>query len=191
MFKTNMQEVERAVRLILQHIGDDPSRAGLLETPERVAKSYAEIFAGYQQNPEDVMKCFVEDASEEMVLLRNLEFQSTCEHHMQPFFGQVHIAYLPAGKVLGVSKLARVFDVYARRLQIQERLCEQVTEALMSHLEPHGAACVIEARHFCMVCRGVRKQNAIMITSSLKGAFKNDPATRQEFFQLISQQRSL
>lgn len=176
--------VENNITRILQYIGEDPKREGLLETPTRVVKSYAEIFGGYKEDPAAVMKVFEDGSCDEMVLLKNIEFYSNCEHHMQPFFGKAHIAYIPDGKVLGVSKLARVLDIYARRLQIQERLTQQVTDALMKHLEPKGAACVIEAKHFCMVCRGVQKQNSEMLTSSLKGSFL-DPAVRSEFYSLI------
>lgn len=181
----NEQGPEDNIVRILEYIGDDPSREGLKETPKRVVKSYEEIFAGYKQNPADVMKVFSDGSCDEMVLLKDIEFYSVCEHHMQPFFGKAHIAYLPDQKVIGVSKLARVLDIYSRRLQIQERLTQQVTQALMEHLKPKGAACIIEAKHFCMVCRGVGKQNSTMITSSLEGAFKTDSTTRNEFLSMI------
>lgn len=177
---------EENITRLLEYIGEKTGREGLIETPARVIKSYAEIYAGYRQDPADVMKVFEDGACDEMVLLRDIEFYSVCEHHMQPFFGRAHIAYLPDKRVLGVSKLARVLDIYARRLQVQERLTTQVTNALMKHLKPKGAACVVEAKHFCMVCRGVGKQNSRMITSSLQGAFKKDPATRAEFMSMIS-----
>jgi GTP cyclohydrolase I len=173
------------VTRLLQYINEKPEREGLKETPARVIKSYDQLFAGYKQDPADVMKVFEDGACDEMVLLRDIEFYSMCEHHMLPFFGRAHIAYIPNKKVLGVSKLARVLDIYARRLQIQERLTGQVTDALMEHLKPKGAACVLEAKHFCMVCRGVEKQNSQMVTSSLQGAFKTDVATRAEFFSMI------
>lgn len=176
---------QKLIEGILTLIGEDPNREGLRETPRRVLKSYGEIFGGYKQDPAEVMKCFDDGACDEMVVLRDIEFYSNCEHHMQPFFGKAHIAYLPDKRVLGVSKLARLLDIYARRLQIQERLTTQVSQALMTHLQPRGAACVIEAKHFCMVCRGVGKQNSTMITSSLLGAFKDDPATRAEFMSMI------
>lgn len=183
--QTNELGPEENIVRILQYIGEDPEREGLKETPTRVVKSYSEIFAGYKQNPAEVMKVFEDGSCNEMVVLKDIEFYSVCEHHMQPFFGKAHVAYLPAGRVIGVSKLARVLDIYSRRLQIQERLTQQVTNALMEHLKPNGAACVIEAKHFCMVCRGVGKQNSTMITSSLEGAFKNDSTTRNEFFSII------
>lgn len=174
----------RVVRDLLFHIGENPDREGLLETPARVAKSWDELFAGYKQDPAEVMKTFEDGACDEMVLLKDIEFYSMCEHHMLPFFGKAHVAYIPHGKVIGISKLARVLEIYSRRLQIQERLCQQVTQALAQHLQPKGAACVIEAQHFCMVCRGVNKQNSTMVTSSLWGAFR-DPEPRAELFSLI------
>lgn len=171
------------VRRILQYIGEDVTREGLIETPDRVVRSYAEIFAGYKQKPEEVFKVFDGTGCDEMVIAKNIEFYSVCEHHMQPFFGRACIGYVPNGKVIGVSKLARLLDVYARRLQIQERLTTQVTSALDQFLLPKGSACTIEAKHFCMICRGVNKQHSSMVTSSLTGVFR-DAAVRQEFFAL-------
>lgn len=176
--------VESAIRTVLQFIGEDPTREGLQETPSRVLKSYREIFGGYGVDPASVFKVFEDGACDEMVVLKDIEFWSTCEHHIQPFYGKAHIAYIPNGKVIGVSKLARLLDVFSRRLQIQERICQQVTEALMEHLQPKGAACVLEARHLCMTCRGVGKQNSVMVTSSLKGEFLL-PEVRQEFLSFI------
>ncbi len=173
------------VSRLLQYIGDDPTREGLRDTPDRVVRSYAELFAGYKQDPADVMKVFEDGACDEMVLLRNCEFWSCCEHHLQPFFGKAHIAYIPNKKVIGVSKLARILDIYARRLQIQERLCQQVTQALDQHLGALGSACIIEATHFCMVCRGVQKQHSELVTSSLTGVFRDTPIARQELLALI------
>lgn len=174
------------IRRILQYIGEDVDREGLKETPDRVVKSYAELFSGYKEDPADHLKVFEEGACQEMVLLKDIEFYSHCEHHMLPFFGKAHIAYIPDQRVIGVSKLARILDVFTRRLQIQERICQQVTEALEMNLRPKGAACILEAVHFCMVCRGVQKQNSKMVTSSLKGAFL-EPAVRQELLSLIRQ----
>ena len=176
---------EDNIRRILQAIGEDPKREGLLETPKRVVKSWKEIYSGYNQDPAALLKTFTEGACDEMVILRDIEFYSNCEHHMQPFFGKAHVGYIPNGKVVGISKLARLVEVFARRLQIQERLTMQVTQALDEHLDPHGSACVIEAQHFCMKCRGVLKQNSIMVTSSLTRAFKNDHKTRDEFLKMI------
>lgn len=176
---------EEAVQLMIRIIGDDPKREGLKETPDRVLKSYSEIFAGYTQNPKDVFKTFEDGACDEMVVLKDIEFVSFCEHHMLPFLGKAHIAYIPNGKVIGVSKLARLLDIFSRRLQIQERICQQVTEALMDYLQPKGAACVLEARHLCMCARGVGKQHSTMVTSSLRGEFLDHPEVRQEFLHFI------
>lgn len=173
------------IRRILQFIGEDPTREGLRETPDRVVRSYKELFAGYQQDPETVFKTFEDGRTDEMVLLRDVSFTSNCEHHMLPFMGVAHIAYLPRGKIIGVSKLARLLEVFARRLQVQERLCQQITEALDKHLNPLGSACVIEATHLCMTCRGISKTGSKMITSSLTGVFRKDPAARWEFMHLI------
>ncbi len=170
----------------LQYIGEDPQREGLLETPKRVLKSWKELFAGYQTtDPGSILKTFKEGACDEMVLLKDIEFFSTCEHHLLPFFGKAHIAYIPNGKVVGVSKLARLLDIFSRRCQIQERIGEQVTTTLMDVLKPKGAACVIQAQHFCMKARGVQKQDSIMVTSSLKGVFLERAEARAEFMGLI------
>lgn len=173
-----------AVRELLCHIGEDPDREGLKETPNRVLRAYAELFAGYGQDVARLMTTFTDGACDEMVLLRGIDLWSTCEHHLMPFTGVAHVAYIPAGRVIGLSKLARVVDVYAKRLQVQERLTAQVADALMTHLEPKGAACVVEATHGCMACRGVKKQNAVMVTSALRGAFY-EPAVRAEFYSMI------
>jgi len=176
---------EDNVRRLLQYIGEDPEREGLKETPARVVRSYQELFEGYNKTAEDVVKVFTDGACDEMVLLRDIEFVSMCEHHMLPFVGRAHIGYIPDGKVIGVSKLARVLEVFSRRLQIQERLCQQVTKALDELLNPKGSACVLEAQHLCIVCRGVRKQDCRMVTSSLTGVFQESGLTRQEFFSVI------
>lgn len=175
---------EDAVTRLLQYIGEDPNREGLKETPKRVVNSYAEMFAGYKQDPKEIIKTFEDGVCDEMVLLKNCEFSSFCEHHMLPFIGKAHIAYIPKERVIGVSKLARLLEIYSRRLQIQERLSQQITKALMDYLQPLGAACVLEASHLCMQCRGVRKQDSLMVTSSLLGVFR-DPAVRAELFSLI------
>ena len=169
----------------LQFIGEDITREGLLETPTRVIRSWSELYAGYKTDPADVFKVFKDGACDEMVLLKNIEFYSTCEHHILPFFGKAHIAYIPDGKVVGISKLARLLEVYARRLQIQERLGQQITAAITKHLMPKGAACILEAQHFCMVSRGIQKQNSIMVTSSLTGVFRDKPEARSELLALI------
>jgi len=173
------------VRRLLEYIGENPKREGLLETPNRVIRSYETLFGGYKQKPEDVLKIFEDGACNEMVLLKDVEFTSFCEHHILPFFGKAHIAYIPDGRVIGISKLARILEIYARRLQIQERIGQQITDCLMKFLKPKGAACVLEAQHACMVCRGVQKQNSVMMTSSLTGVFLEHAQTRSEFFSMI------
>lgn len=177
---------EDCLTRLLEYIGEDPTREGLLETPSRVLRSYDELYGGYKADPAAALKFFEEDSCDEMVIVRDVEFFSMCEHHMLPFFGKAHIAYIPNGRVVGVSKLVRLLEVYSRRLQIQERLCEQVTKALDDHLQPKGSACILEAKHLCMTARGVGKQNSVMITSSLTGAFR-DPMTlaRQELLGMI------
>lgn len=177
--------VEQNIVRLLEYIGEDPKREGLLKTPERVVKSYSELFAGYKKKPAELMTVFEKETYDEMVICKDIEIYSTCEHHMLPFFGKAHIAYIPDKKVIGLSKLPRLLEVFARRLQIQERIGEQVTEALMTHLKPLGAACIIEAKHTCTCSRGVNKQNSVMITSSLKGVFKDNHAAREELMQLI------
>jgi len=164
-------KIEEHIVSLLRYIGEDPTREGLLETPSRVVRSWDEMFAGYKQKPEDVFKDFDGDGAKGLIYLKGVEFYSTCEHHMLPFWGTAMIAYIPNGRVIGVSKLARLLDIYTRRLQIQERIGEQVTEALMQYLNPVGAACLIEAKHLCIACRGVKKQGSMMGYSSLKGVF--------------------
>ncbi len=168
---------------MLQFLGEDVKREGLIETPKRVVKSWAEIYSGYQTDPTKILKSFSEGACNEMVVLRDIEFYSTCEHHMQPFFGKAHIGYLPDKRVVGVSKLARLLDAFARRLQIQERIGTQVVESLMGNLQPLGAGCILSAQHFCMCSRGVNKQNSVMVTSALRGRFVA-PEVRAEFLRL-------
>ena len=173
------------VRGFLSLIGEDPSREGLLETPKRVLKSWEFLFSGYKKDPKEVFKTFDSSGYDELVLLKNCEIYSMCEHHALPFFGQAHVAYIADGRVIGISKLARLLEIYSRRLQIQERLGEQITEALMTNLKCKGAACIIEATHLCMRMRGVEKQNSIMVTSSLKGVFKTKVNSRMELLSLI------
>jgi GTP cyclohydrolase I len=175
---------ESLIEAIIDSIGDVPEREGLLDTPKRVVKSWKEIYSGYTQNPEDILTTFDADDHKQMVLLKDIEVFSMCEHHMLPFFGKAHVAYIPRNKIIGISKLARLVDIYARRLQIQERIGDQVTSALMEHLEPKGAACIIEAAHMCMRMRGVAKQHSIMVTSSLRGAFELKKA-REELMSRI------
>lgn len=170
---------------ILHEIGDDADREGLIDTPKRVVRSWEELYSGYNKRPEDILTVFDAGTYDQIVLLKDCEIYSMCEHHMLPFFGKVHVAYIPGEHVIGISKLARLVDIYARRLQIQERIGEQVTTALMTHLKPKGAACIIEAEHMCMRMRGVNKQNSTMVTSSLKGAFFSNAAARSELLQLL------
>lgn len=184
--RPNLSETRQALRQVLRAIGEDPDREGLLDTPDRVIRSWTELFAGYHQDPADILATTFGDVEgyDEMVLLKDIPFQSTCEHHMLPFIGKAHVAYMPGERVVGLSKLARLVDCFARRLQIQERLTKEVANALDEHLQPAGCAVVIEAAHGCMSCRGIRKEGASMVTSTFVGAFKQ-PATRAEFLSLI------
>jgi len=179
-----MHDPRESIERILVYLGEDPLRDGLLKTPQRVVKSWAELYGGYKLKPEDVLTVFEKGSYDQIVLLKDIEFYSTCEHHMLPFSGMAHIGYLPGDKVVGISKLARLLEIYARRLQIQERIGEQVTIAIMEHLGARGAGCVIEAKHSCIMCRGVQKQNSVMVTSSVKGEFL-DPSIKSEFLSLI------
>ncbi len=177
--------IKESIKNILKAIGENPDREGLLDTPARVERSYNKLFGGYKQSASDVLKTsFKEGSCDEMVILKDIEFYSTCEHHLLPFFGAISIGYLPADKVVGVSKLARLVEVYARRAQIQERLTTQIADSIMQELDAKGAIVICEAQHFCMTARGVEKQKSKMITSALRGKF-NEAAVRQEFLQLI------
>ena len=177
--------IEKAVREILLAIGENPDREGLLRTPNRVARAYVEMMSGLKINPREHLKTVFHERYQEVVLLRDLEFNSLCEHHLLPFTGRAHVAYLPDGKVVGLSKLARLVDGYARRPQVQERLTTQIADALMEELQPVGAACVIEAVHTCMTIRGVKKHGSTMVTSELRGIFKKNPASRAEILSLM------
>ena len=176
--------IENAIRDIMIAVGEDPDREGLVETPARVRRSYEKLYSGYGQKPEDVMKVFEADGYDEMILLKDIEMFSQCEHHLIPFSGKCHIAYIPNEKICGISKLARVMEIYARRMQIQERLTDQIAHAVNDILKPQGVGVVIEAQHLCMKARGVEKQNSVMVTSSLLGIFR-DSTTRTEFLGLI------
>ena len=178
--------MEKLVRQWLKQIGEDPRREGLRKTPERVAKAWKFLMRGYEEDVNTVINgALFEADSHHMVIVKDIEIYSMCEHHMLPFFGRCHIGYIPKGKVLGVSKLARIADVFARRLQLQERLTQQIADALMTHLQPVGVGVVIEAQHLCMMMRGVEKQNSFMITSAVLGSFQKDLATRTEFLKLL------
>lgn len=179
--------VVKAVRDLLSAVGEDPDRDGLRDTPERVARAYREIFAGLWQDPSDVLTTAFELSHDEMVLVKDIEVRSTCEHHLVPFFGVAHVGYVPAkdGRITGLSKLARLVDVYARRPQVQERLTTQVADALMEQLQPRGAIVVVECEHLCMSMRGIRKPGSRTITSAVRGQLRN-PTTRAEAMSLIS-----
>ena len=182
------REIESLIHRQLELLGEDPSRDGLLKTPERVARSLAWMTRGYDTNVRDVIGgALFEESHESMVMVRDIEMYSMCEHHMLPFFGKVHIAYIPDGRIVGLSKLPRIVDAFARRLQVQERLTEQVAEAIEEVLRPRGVGVVIEAVHLCMMMRGVEKQNSKTITSSLRGQFRECPMTRHEFLRLAHQ----
>jgi GTP cyclohydrolase I len=185
------KKVAENVYSILEQIGEDPSRQGLLKTPERVAKAYSFITQGYEQDARKILRSamFDEDYSE-MVLVKDIELYSLCEHHMLPFFGKAHIAYIPNGKIVGLSKIPRIVDVFARRLQVQERLTIEIRDAIQETLEPAGVAVVIEAHHLCMQMRGVSKQNSATTTSAFSGAFLEDIKTRKEFISLIGSKLS-
>ena len=180
-------DAEEAVRTLIRWAGDDPKREGLLETPSRVARAYKEFFRGYGVDPEAVLKRTFEetDGYDEMIVLKDMRFESHCEHHMAAIIGRAHIAYLPSKRVVGISKLARLLDVYAKRLQIQEKLTAQIANTLNDVLQPRGVAVVIDASHQCMTTRGVHKPGTSMVTSRMLGAFRNDPSTRREFLAFI------
>ena len=183
---TSKEHAMQAVSTLLQYIEGDNSREGLVDTPKRVIESFEEIFSGYKMDAADVLSStFNGEGYDGIVLLRNIEFHSTCEHHLQPFKGRAHVAYIPTDRIVGISKLARIVDLHARRLQNQERITKGVADDLESNLEPLGSAVIIEAAHGCMQCRGVAKQNAIMTTSAMRGVFFDKSEAREELMQLI------
>ena len=183
----DLPRIERAVREILAAIGEDPDREGLVDTPARVARAYAEQFSGLSQDPEDVLGTVFDADHDELILVRDIEVYSTCEHHLVPFFGRAHVAYIPneKGHITGLSKLARLVDVYARRPQVQERMTSQIADALAETLDPRGVVVVIEAEHLCMTMRGVRKPGARTVTSAVRGSFRDSDVTRSEAMSLI------
>jgi GTP cyclohydrolase I len=180
------RELEQAVRTLLAEIGEDPQRAGLVATPQRVRRMYAELTDGYRTDPDSLLNgAAFEVDYDEMVVVRDIEFFSLCEHHLLPFFGKAHVGYLPNGRIIGLSKIPRIVDMYAHRLQVQERMTQQVATFLMERLDPKGVGCVVEATHLCTVMRGVRKQEATMVTSAMLGTFRRDGRTRSEFLTFI------
>ncbi len=187
-FSGDKEKVKEAVLTILNYLGENPNREGLRDTPTRMIKSWNRIFGGYLEDSEKIFTTFEEDdviPHNQIILLKDIEFYSTCEHHFLPFVGKAHVAYIPDKKVVGISKLARIVEVFSRRLQIQERIGNQVTKSIMDNLGAKGAACIIESKHFCMTCRGVEKQNSVMVTSSLRGVFLEKMESRTELMSLI------
>ncbi len=182
----DLDTIEAAMRTILTALGEDADREGLLDTPRRVARMYAELFQGLRENPADHLEVNFTEHYDEMVILRDIPFHSLCEHHLLPFMGRAHVAYLPRGRVAGVSKLARVVECFARRPQIQERLTTQIADLLMDKLDARGVGVIIEAEHTCMTVRGVRKSGSVMVTSAMRGLFKSNPSTRHEAINLLT-----
>ncbi|MBN2590105.1 MAG: GTP cyclohydrolase I FolE [Sedimentisphaerales bacterium] len=183
--KIDTERIEKAVQEILLAVGEDINREGLLQTPQRVARMYTELLGGMNENPELHAKSIFTENYSEIVLLRDIPFYSVCEHHMMPFIGSAHIAYIPSGTILGVSKLARIVDCFARRLQIQERLTCQIADFLMEKINPEGVSVVLEASHSCMTIRGIKKAGSVMVTSALRGVFMDDPKSRSEVLSLM------
>ncbi len=183
--KVDTERISKAVREILVAVGEDVEREGIKGTPARVAEMYAELLSGMGEDPKQHLKSVFSEKYDEIVLLRDVPFYSICEHHLMPFIGSAHVAYLPAGSVLGVSKLARIVDCFARRLQVQERLTDQIADFIMQSLKPKGVAVVLEASHSCMTIRGIKKPGSVMVTSSLRGIFRKDPKSRSEVLSLM------
>jgi GTP cyclohydrolase I len=179
------EKIMAAVQSILEAVGEDPQREGLRETPRRVADMYAEVFGGLRIDPGDYLKVGFEEHHKEMVVLRDIPFTSMCEHHLLPFVGKAHVGYIPAGRIVGLSKLARVVEAFARRPQLQERLTSQIADTIIEEINPVGVGVVIEAQHFCMIIRGVKKPGSTMVTSAMRGLFRNNPPTRAEFLEFI------
>lgn len=181
----NNPNIEELVSKLISELGEDVSREGLKKTPERVAKSYSDLFSGYGKDPADFLTVFDDEKYDEMIVVKDIEFYSFCEHHMLPFYGKAHIGYIPNGKIVGLSKIPRIVDIFSRRLQNQERITQQVASCIMELLEPKGVGVILEAKHFCMMARGVEKQNSLVRTSAMKGLFKEKDNTRAEFLELI------
>ncbi len=179
------RELQSTIRTMIAAVGEDPDREGLRETPRRIAAMYREMFEGLRLDPLDVLSVGFEEGHEEMVILREIPFFSMCEHHFLPFYGEAHVGYLPNGRVVGLSKIARAVEIWARRPQVQERLTSQIADSIESALDSTGVGVVVEATHMCMTARGVRKPGSTMVTSAMRGSFRNDPNTRQEFLGLI------
>lgn len=184
----HLSGIEKSVREILEHLGEDPEREGLVKTPHRVARAYEYLTKGYAQDPQEILNQakFTEEDYQEMVLVRDIDFFSLCEHHILPFFGRAHVAYIPRHHIVGLSKIPRLVEVFSRRLQVQERLTTQIANTLMEVLDPLGVGVVIRAEHLCMRMRGVEKQNSIVTTSTMLGAFRSQQATREEFITLVN-----
>jgi GTP cyclohydrolase I len=182
---SNQAEIEYHVKEILRLIGENPEREGLLDTPKRVRKMYEEIFAGYTINPRDVLGVTFDENHEELVIVKDIVFYSQCEHHMAPFFGKVHIGYIPSGRIAGLSKFARLVEAITRKLQVQERVTSEIADILTEILVPHGVMVVVEAEHLCMCSRGVKKPGSVTVTSAVRGRFRTDSASRAEFLSLI------
>ena len=181
------EEFEHAITKVLELLGEDPKREGLLKTPSRVVKALQFLTSGYDEDPKEILnQALFTTSNDEMVLVRDIEFYSMCEHHMLPIIGRAHIAYIPDGKVVGLSKIPRIVNVYARRLQIQEQMTEQIADAILKTIKPKGVAVVVHARHMCMEMRGVQKINSTTVSSALRGLFKSDERTRSEFYNLIN-----
>ena len=187
MTTDNNKNITKLIEKLLQEVGEDPTREGLLKTPARVAKSWAYFSRGYNQDLDDVVNnAIFHETSKDMIVVRDVEFFSHCEHHLLPFFGKAHVGYIPNGKVIGLSKIPRIIDMYARRLQVQERLTHQIADAIKEVLKPNGVAVVLEGRHMCMQMRGVEKQNSLATTSTMLGRFRESVRTRNEFMYLIN-----
>jgi len=181
------EEFESAIKKVLELLGENPQREGLLKTPSRVAKAWEFLTEGYHENPEDILnQALFTSSNDEMVVVRDIEFYSTCEHHMLPIIGRAHVAYIPDGKVVGLSKIPRIVNLFARRLQIQEQMTEQIADAIAETINPKGVAVVLHARHMCMEMRGVQKINSTTVSSALRGLFKSDQRTRSEFYNIIN-----